>query len=188
MMMGNAVDPTIAIHHAIAMLPRAVAAGQVTPGAAALLMQAVHQQMGIALSMGEQSQSHSHPQPQAQPSSQPLAATDSQSYPVEALPPSAHHEQPSQAHAGVHAAVAPPPLGPTAGNSYPKKSAPTNDAMDGLLLLAACSDVQRQDELKKAPRQTMMPSPGPHYAAQGSNTLEGSTAWQSRAACVPSVV
>ena len=49
LMMGTACPPDLALGglpHALAMLPQAVAAGHVSPGAAALLMQALQAQMG----------------------------------------------------------------------------------------------------------------------------------------------
>ncbi len=45
-------DPAVAISQALAMLPQAVAAGQLSPGAAALLMQALQQQVNAVVGGG----------------------------------------------------------------------------------------------------------------------------------------
>jgi len=205
MMMSGTADPTIAIHHALAMLPRAVAAGQVTPGAAALLMQAVHQQMGMAMSMGEQqpqpSQSPQHPQPPHQP--QPFVAADSQPYPVETASAAQHVPEPpraalpsapggqelvkAQAHMQAHGVS--PTAPPAASTSVKKPLAPANDGVDGLLLLSACADFERQTE--QSSLQVVVPSPIPHFTKQAAgNNMESSQVWHGghAAACVPSVV
>ena len=49
---SGASDPTQAISQALAMLPQAVAAGHVSPGAAALLMQALQQQVSAVVGGG----------------------------------------------------------------------------------------------------------------------------------------
>lgn len=185
-------DPALAISQALAMLPQAVAAGHVSPGAAALLMQALQQEVSSAVgavgaaqqwaaagapgaaslaSQPQQVEPHigsyqqrrtlpthlggppsetphlpSNVDPRGAtiyepPSPSTKCAADNDNGP---LSTAASVLQPVQFPDG--ATIPSSPVGGPAAELRHKPQAPASEGVDGLLLLSACADVQRQDE------------------------------------------
>jgi len=134
---GNAVigwsdDPP----YPISLLPQAVAAGHVSPGTAAMLMQALQQQIDAR----HQRNVHGRP-------AQMLAAAGVPAKEQSSKAKNGTVPMPQQAHLPTDKLNAATP-------GVTKSSA---DGVDGLLLLSACADVQRQDIVDNLPWQ-------PHFA------------------------
>ena len=162
-------DPAVAISQALAMLPQAVAAGQLSPGAAALLMQALQQQVNAIVGGGWA------PAAAACHTGNSCGNGDSQTFvptgslASSPLPSPSSRRQPLPSHLGGppdwwHAAAT-SQMPPNAANhlptpfftaAVPVAAAPAQahaaaagpveteaTSVDALLLLSACADMQR---------------------------------------------
>jgi len=162
-------DPAVAISQALAMLPQAVAAGQLSPGAAALLMQALQQQVNAIVGGGWA------PAAAACHAGNSCGNGDSQTFvptgslASSPLPSPSSRRQPLPSHLGGppdwwHAAAT-SQMPPNAANhlptpfftaAVPVAAAPAQahaaaagpveteaTSVDALLLLSACADMQR---------------------------------------------
>lgn len=130
---GMVLGDARAAPYPLSLLPQAVAAGHVSPSAAALLVQALQQQLGgrplAPACMGDDASRHTAPAAAPAP------------------PASSPKMQPPES---VYA----PAAAPAASQPSSFQKAPS-EGVDGLLLLSACADVQRQGELP------CYPSPAP---------------------------
>jgi hypothetical protein len=162
-------DPAVAISQALAMLPQAVAAGQLSPGAAALLMQALQQQVNAIVGGGwapaaaachaGNSSSNDDSQtfvPTGSLASSPLPSPSSRRQPLPShlggppdwwhaaatsqMPPNAANHLPTPFFTAA-VPVAAAPAQAHAAAAGPVETEATS--VDALLLLSACADMQR---------------------------------------------
>ena len=163
-------DPAVAISQALAMLPQAVAAGQLSPGAAALLMQALQQQVNAivgggwapaaaACHAGNSYGFGAHGDSQTFVSTGSLASSPlpSRRQPLPShlggppdwwhaaatsqMPPNAANHQTSPFFTAAVPEAAAPAQEHAAAAAGPAETEATS--VDALLLLSACADMQR---------------------------------------------
>lgn len=118
------------------LIPQAVASGQLAPNAAAMIMQALQQQMDVRHSTNVKRE------------------TLSTHVPAEPTTHATEHEMTGRSVGAAPSSATPRHTPPEAEKSVSASAAPsasavraTPEGVDGLLLLSACADVQRQDSV-----------------------------------------
>ena len=151
---GRGVPPP----HPLSMLPQAVATGQVSAGAAAMLVQAMQHQIGArGVPNNFAAEEHARQADRHAARCQMQAAAERATAAMARLPPPGVRLPSPPSHADVAAASsvsAASPAGPPPVSSYVSAvKAAAAEGVDGLLLLSACADVQRIEEQAASPKQ-----------------------------------
>ena len=192
-------DPAVAISQALAMLPQAVAAGQLSPGAAALLMQALQQQVNAivgggwapaaaACHAGNSYGFGAHGDSQTFVSTGSLASSPlpSRRQPLPShlggppdwwhaaatsqMPPNAANHQTSPFFTAAVPEAAAPAQEHAAAAAGPAETEATS--VDALLLLSACADMQRSSSSSSSNKSgSGADAPFPTDRAAGASLL-----------------